>query len=166
MNKFKKKQRAEASELNAQTEASRRKWHQEQNPQRSKVKKVENTRKPKEEKLEGAAAVKARVQASQKPVGPKIIKPSPARNKAKRPTVKKVEPIAPVVPAPQKEEAKPTRKKTLLARNVKCQIMNVKEANILIRHVAVEIRKISVLIKVKKLRSSQPKERNVHCQKL
>ncbi len=54
-NKFKKKQRAEASELNAQTEASRRKWHQEQNPQRSKVKKVENTRKPKEEKLEGAA---------------------------------------------------------------------------------------------------------------
>ena len=111
MNKFKKKQRAEASELNAQTEASRRKWHQEQNPQRSKVKKVENTRKPKEEKLEGAAAVKARVQASQKPVGPKIIKPSPARNKAKRPTVKKVEPIAPVVPAPQKEETKPTRKK-------------------------------------------------------
>ncbi|WP_180948308.1 translation initiation factor IF-2 N-terminal domain-containing protein, partial [Lactobacillus crispatus] len=111
LNKFKKKQRAEASELNAQTEASRRKWHQEQNPQRSKVKKVENTRKPKEEKLEGAAAVKARVQASQKPVGPKIIKPSPARNKAKRPTVKKVEPIAPVVPAPQKEEAKPTRKK-------------------------------------------------------
>ncbi len=75
LNKFKKKQRAEASELNAQTEASRRKWHQEQNPQRSKVKKVENTRKPKEEKLEGAAAVKARVQASQKPVGPKIIKP-------------------------------------------------------------------------------------------
>ena len=111
LNKFKKKQRAEASELNAQTEASRRKWHQEQNPQRSKVKKVENTRKPKEEKLEGAAAVKARVQASQKPVGPKIIKPSPARNKAKRPTVKKVEPIAPVVPAPQKEETKPTRKK-------------------------------------------------------
>lgn len=107
LNKFKKKQRAEASELNAQTEASRRKWHQEQNPQRSKVKKVENTRKPKEEKLEGAAAVKARVQASQKPVGPKIIKPSPARNKAKRPTVKKVEPIAPVVPAPPQRKERP-----------------------------------------------------------
>ncbi|WP_278415263.1 translation initiation factor IF-2 N-terminal domain-containing protein, partial [Lactobacillus taiwanensis] len=36
LSKFKKKQRAEASELNAQTEASRRKWHQEQNPKRSK----------------------------------------------------------------------------------------------------------------------------------
>ena len=86
MNKFKKKQRAEASELNAQTEASRRKWHQEQNPQRSKVKKWKILVSQKKKKLEGAAAVKARVQASQKPVGPKIIKPSPARNKAKRPT--------------------------------------------------------------------------------
>ena len=67
---------------------------------------MENTRKPKRRKTRRSCSCKSSCSSFTKPVGPKIIKPSPARNKAKRPTVKKVEPIAPVVPAPQKEETK------------------------------------------------------------
>ncbi|CCI81042.1 Translation initiation factor IF-2 [Lactobacillus hominis DSM 23910 = CRBIP 24.179] len=101
------KQRAESSELDAQTERSRRQWHEQQNSSKG-TKKVEQVKKAEKKSIPsvGAEAVKARVEASQKPTGPKIIKPSPARNK---PKVKKVEPVIPAQPTP--ENAKPSRKK-------------------------------------------------------
>ncbi|MBP2057715.1 translation initiation factor IF-2 [Lactobacillus colini] len=123
LKQFKKKQRAEAGELDAQARISRQKWHEEQNKPKSapnkSVKKEENPTRNQRRPIikEGAEAVKAHVEASKKPVGPKIIKPSPARNK---PKVKKVERVASIpTPPVEKPDSKPNRAKDFSKSNKK-----------------------------------------------
>ena len=89
LKQLKQKQRVEASELDARTNETRRKWHEEQNSKKSalmksskKEEKPTQTQRPKIK--EGDEAVKAHIQSAKKTVGPKIIKPSPARNKVKK----------------------------------------------------------------------------------
>ena len=89
LKQLKQKQRVEASELDARTNETRRKWHEEQNSKKSalmksskKEEKPTQTQRPKIK--EGAEAVKAHIQSAKKTVGPKIIEPSPARNKVKK----------------------------------------------------------------------------------
>ena len=74
LNKLQKKQRQESVALEEQVKRSKKQWHEEQ------IKKVDAT----ENKMpvEGAEAVRARVKVAKKVAGPKIIKLSPARQKA------------------------------------------------------------------------------------
>lgn len=129
LTQFKKKQRAEAGELDVQAKISRQKWHEEQNkPKSAPNKSVKKEEKPTRNQRrpiikEGAEAVKAHVEASKKPIGPKIIKPSPARNKSKVNKVNKVKKIESVasIPTPpvEKPDSKPNRSKEFSKPNKK-----------------------------------------------
>ena len=106
------KQRKDSIELNKQAERSRQQYENKKN--KKKVESKQNTDSPKQTiPAEGAEAVKARVQASKKVTGPKIVKLSPARNQQKKekPRVKKVEPAIPSAPIQEQDQKKNNRKK-------------------------------------------------------
>ena len=109
------KQRKDSVELNKQAERSRQQYENKKNNKNSKnsVKTSKDTQEKKRIPTEGAEAVKARVQASKKVTGPKIVKLSPARNQQKkeRPKVKKVEPAIPSAPIQEQDQKKNSRKK-------------------------------------------------------
>lgn len=107
------KQRKDSVELNKQTERSRQQYENKKNNKNVEPKQ-KDTHEKKAIPTEGAEAVKARVQASKKVTGPKIIKLSPARNQQKKekPRARKATPAIPSAPVQEQDQKKNnTRKK-------------------------------------------------------
>ncbi|GBG05150.1 translation initiation factor IF-2 [Lactobacillus rodentium] len=104
------KQRKDSVELNKQTERSRMQYENKQNKKKNTTREENNKASV---PVEGAEAVKARVQASKKVTGPKIVKLSPARNQQKKekPRVRKVTPTIPSAPIQEQDQKRNNNRK-------------------------------------------------------
>ena len=104
------KQRKDSVELNKQTERSRMQYKNKQNKKKNTTREENNKASV---PAEGAEAVKARVQASKKVTGPKIVKLSPARNQQKKekPRVRKVTPTIPSAPIQEQDQKRNNNRK-------------------------------------------------------